>query len=107
MNFMTLLFAFLTMVYFIGEKLRAAEAWLVSVMYSLLAVYLILTVDATYGVLQSLLADFRTQFPEEAARHYAGRGAFREIVAAVLMMAWVVSLGFLFTTRRKPLEGAT
>lgn len=103
MNFVTILFAFLTMAYLVGDKLRSFQIWSVALLYSLFSLYWIATIFVTYGVVETLLIDFRSQHPESAKLHYAARGSANvdTFVAVLLILSWMLSLVFLLNTRRQ------
>ncbi len=99
MNFMTLLFAFLTMAYLVGKKLSALQIVVVSILYLFLSYYLLSSIYITYDVMYSLMAEFIESYPEIGNRHYGGRGKGRDQISIMLAVCWVLSVVFLINVK--------
>ena len=95
MNFMTVLFAFLTMAYLVGKKLSYTQLVLVGVLYTLFSYYLISSVVITYDVMYELIAQFTAEHKDVATSYYSGRGKGKDQITVLLLAAWVLSMVFL------------
>ena len=102
MNFITLLFAYLTMVYFVGAKLKEFEVWLVTIIYSVFSAIPISGTITAANQLRRIILDFRMHHPEKAEL-YLGEPIgipLGLVVGTILGTGWVLSILFLVLTRR-------
>jgi len=100
-NFVTVLFAYLVMTYFVGEKLNSFQLWGLSIIYS---IYEYLPASAAFQEIQmlgALMTQFHEIHPAEASI-YIPRGQTNPIPFAVIaLLSWLLSVGFMFQLRRK------
>ena len=102
MNFITLLFAYLTMVYLVGAKLKAYEVWIVTIIYSVFSAIPISGTVTAANQLRRIILDFRMQHSEKAEL-YLGEPAeisLGLLVGTILGTGWILSILFLVLTRR-------
>ena len=90
--FMTLLFGYLVSVYFVGEKLDRTEAWLITILYSSFALFLLIGLTATTG---RLIATGQQAgiLGEYSASIYMG--------PVTMFLSWLLSIWYMARTRRR------
>ena len=101
-NFITVLFAYLIVIYFVAEKLSRFQAWGLTLIYSF---YQVLPVNAAAQEIQmlgALLSQFHEQHSVEAGI-YIPFGQTQPIVFLVIAIgSWCLSVAFMIQQRRKP-----
>jgi len=98
-NFTAALFAFLVMVYFVGEKLTVVQVWAISAIYS---AYVFLPANAALqeiAMLGALLSQFRGEFPAEAAVYISHAESYPIVFGAIALASWALSIAFLIQCR--------
>jgi len=89
--FMTILFAYITVAYFVGAKMTKFQAITISSLYSLFALYM---VSAAYNSSQMLSIIGSTISGLDSSKDSV-------ILVTILLVAWVFSIILFIQTRRK------
>ena len=89
--FMTILFAYITVAYFVGAKMTKFQAITISSLYSLFALYMI---SAAYNSSQMLSIIAFTISGLDSSKDSV-------ILVTILLVAWVFSIILFIQTRRK------
>ena len=88
--FMSVLFGFIAMAYFVGGKLDRNQAIAISILYS---VFAMIAIQRIYGTMFAM-----TLTEEQVIGRYAQENF---ITPGVMVLSWFYSLYFLYQTRRK------
>jgi len=90
--FMTLLFGYLLLVYFVGAKLDRTEAWLITILYSSFALFLLIGLTATTGrlITTGQQAGILNSYPNSI---YMG--------PMTMFFSWVLSIWYMARTRTR------
>ena len=102
MNAVTLIFAFLTMSYYVGAKLSRFQVWAVSGIYTGFYILPSFAAVRQTSILMNLIADFRISFPEAAIIYFPANlpsNYLWPIMGFMLGAAWVISIVFLIRLR--------
>ena len=102
MDVVTVFFAFVVCTYVVGSRLRRAEAIALCVLYSIFLVMPALSVRGTLLRIQGIVQeypDYALQTPMADAA-----GILSLVNPGVLLIAWLISILYLISERRKPAD---
>ncbi len=100
-NFVTALFAYLLMTYFVADKLSRLQLWGISLIYS---VYAYLPANAAFQDINmhaSLLAQFAAVHPAEAGIYIQYGRSYPIGWAMIAFLSWGLSISFMIQQRFK------
>ena len=101
MNFVTLVFAYLVMVYFVGASLPKLQIWLVSLLYSFFVAFPVFGAVQDFRTLNALVSDFYARHPTEANKFVTTTLAPWQLFVGVAIVSWLLSIGFVVYMRIK------
>ena len=100
-NFVTALFAYLLMTYFVADNLSRVQIWGISLIYS---VYAFLPANAAFQditVHASLMEQFAVQHPAEAAIYIQYGDSHPIGWAVIAFISWASSIAFMIQRRTR------
>ena len=100
-NFVTALFAYLVMAYFVADRLSKPQVWGISLIYSAYVFLPAVTAFQDIQTLGALMTQFHAQHPEEAAIYTPHSQAYPLGWALVAAISWVLSIWFMLQQRSK------
>lgn len=101
MNYIYILFAYLVMAYFVGDRLTRLQVWIVSILYTAV---LVLPANAAFqrlSTMNALTADFFKDFPDQAGGLINQTPTLPIVSSIFLASSWIVSIVFMISVRRK------
>ena len=102
-NFMTVLFAYLVMVYLVSDKLTRFQIWSISLIYS---AFLFLPANAVIQDLQIINAhtlSFYMAYPVEATEYLPNSSVYPAVCITLAIFNWLLSVGFTIQRRKRVL----
>ena len=104
MNYIYILFAYLVMTYFAGNRLTRLQVWIVSILYTAV---LVLPANAAFqrlSTMNALTAEFLKDFPGQASVIVNQTPTLPVVSSIFLASSWIVSIVFMVSVRRKQKE---
>lgn len=100
-NFITVLFAYLIMTYFVGEKLNGFQVWGLSIIYSVYEFFPAIATFQELQMLRALMSQFYEIHPAEASIYIPQGQAYPIPFAVIAFTSWLLSVGFMIQQRGK------
>ncbi len=101
MNFVTLVFAYLVMAYFVGASLSKLQIWLISIVYSFFVIFPLFGAAQDFMTINALAEDFYATHPIEASKFVVKIPSPWPLFVGVAMISWLLSIGFVVYMRAK------
>ena len=103
MSYVTIYFAFLAAIFFVGRQLKTSYFWSLVALYSLFASVMISITLRSYARLIELALDFLSVFPDEASKYLTPSSnplLSPAGMPVILVATWVASITFAVFLRR-------
>ena len=109
MNAVAILFSYIVAAHYAGSALSRFQAHSLTLIYSLFLAFPLMSVANGFVRMRTLRLEFLREYPEVAQRHGIDDGDVLglggPIIIVMFVLAWSLSLAFMYGARNKPKRG--